>query len=169
MDVNTLRLMRIDDGISDRLREEICTLVAAKYLVDELARDPVGRRLTRAFHDGGYGPRHGTELFRTVLPFADIEFEGEDVCALVPTAQTIGAGWNWTTSSLSKKKSANPAWPFFSILNARSISGSGRSAFSSRTKEKIASVFFGACGWTGFPRSCRRVIILRQTGLQSIA
>ena len=88
---------RINDGITDDLRREIRTLVDAKYLVDELAHDMAGARLATAFHDGGYGPRHGTELFRTVLPFSEIDHLGGEFSALVPTAQTIGASWKWTT------------------------------------------------------------------------
>ena len=102
MSVNTCpSLERIDDGISIELRDEIRTLVDAKYLVDKLARETTaGSRLTTAFHDGGYGPRYGTEFFRTVLPFSQMDSRGESFSALVPTAQTIGASWRWTTRSV---------------------------------------------------------------------
>ncbi|MBN3785567.1 hypothetical protein [Burkholderia sp. Ac-20353] len=70
----------VDDGISSERRDEIRKLVDAKYLVDELARSgPAGRRLTRAFHDGAYGPRYGSEFLRTALPFSDLEFRGDAV------------------------------------------------------------------------------------------
>jgi hypothetical protein len=104
MEADTLVLERIDDGISDALRDEIRTLVDAKYLVDKLARSAAGRRLTVDFHDGAYGPRHGTELFRTVLPFSDLVFKGKTFDALVPTAQTIGASWRWTTPSVPEEE-----------------------------------------------------------------
>jgi hypothetical protein len=91
---------RIDDGITDDLRLEIQTLVDAKYLVDELAHKAAGERLASAFHDGAYGPRHGVELFRTVLPFSQLDFLGGEFSAFVPTAQTIGASWKWTTRSV---------------------------------------------------------------------
>lgn len=104
MEADTLALDRIDDGISDALRDEIRTLVDAKYLVDKLARSAAGRRLTADFHDGAYGPRHGTEVFRTVLPFSDLVFKGKTFDALVPTAQVIGASWRWTTPSVPEEE-----------------------------------------------------------------
>ncbi len=96
----SITLERIDDGIGETLRGEIRTLVDAKYLVDALAHERAGRRLTGAFHDGSRGPRDGSEIFRAVLPFAGIEQDGEDFSALVPSAQTIGASWRWHTESV---------------------------------------------------------------------
>jgi len=100
--VEASALERIDDGIGETLRGEIRTLVDAKYLVDALARERTGRRLTGAFHDGSMGPREGSEIFRAVLPFAEIEHDGEEFSALVPTAQTIGASWKWHTDSVKE-------------------------------------------------------------------
>ncbi|UKD18052.1 hypothetical protein L3V59_42005 (plasmid) [Burkholderia aenigmatica] len=89
--------------ISPELRAEIRHLVDAKYDVDALAcHSPAGRRLTEPFHDGAYGPRIGTSFFRTVLPFSDLEPCGEAFSALVPTSQTIGASWRWTTDTVPK-------------------------------------------------------------------
>ncbi|MGF6637291.1 hypothetical protein [Paraburkholderia sp. MM6662-R1] len=100
----TIALGRIDDGIGETLRGEIRTLVDAKYLVDALAHERAGQRLTGAFHDGPRGPRHGGEIFRAILPFAGIEHDGEAFSALVPTAQTIGASWRWHTGSVSENE-----------------------------------------------------------------
>ncbi|MEW6343046.1 MAG: hypothetical protein AB1704_20485 [Pseudomonadota bacterium] len=100
--VEAIALERIDDGIGQTLRGEIRTLVDAKYLVDALAHKRVGRRLTGAFHDGSRGPKEGSEIFCAILPFADIERDGEEFSALVPTAQTIGASWKWQTDSVKE-------------------------------------------------------------------
>ena len=93
----------VDDGISLELREQIRTMVDAKYLVDELARKRAGRRLVGRFYDSD-GPRNGAELFRDIFPFADIDHDGEAFSGLVPTAQTIGASERWTTRSLSEEE-----------------------------------------------------------------
>lgn len=103
----TIVLERIDDGIGEALRAEIRTLVDSKYLVDGLARERAGQRLTGAFHDGARGPRHGAEIFRDILPFSDIKCDGEEFSALVPTAQTIGASWRWHTASVLENERAD--------------------------------------------------------------
>ncbi|MFA8361781.1 hypothetical protein ACEPT7_28320 [Burkholderia ubonensis] len=95
----------VADNISRKLRDEIQQLVDAKYDVDEIARHgAAGRRLTTPFHDGGYGPRHGTGFFRTVLPFSNLEPCGDAFSALVPVSQTIGASWRWMTSSVPESE-----------------------------------------------------------------
>lgn len=104
MEVHAEVLDRIDDGVTEALRNEIRALVDAKYLVDDLARSTAGRRLTTAFHDGGYGPRHGSELFRSVLPFSGLNCIGETFAAWVPTAQTIGASWKWRTPFVPERE-----------------------------------------------------------------
>ena len=96
-------LQRVDDGISTELREQVRTMVDAKYLVDELARDRAGRRLLGPFYDSR-GPRNGAEVFRGVFPFADIDHDGEAFSGLVPTTQTIGASERWTTQALSEEE-----------------------------------------------------------------
>lgn len=101
--VEAIALERIDDGIEETLRGEIRTLVDAKYLVDALAHERAGQRLTGAFHGGSMGPRHGSEIFRAILPFASIERDGEEFSALVPTAQTIGASCKWRTDSVKER------------------------------------------------------------------
>jgi hypothetical protein len=98
----SIALKPVDDGIGETLRGEIRTLVDAKYLVDALAHERAGRRLTGAFHDGSRGPRDGSEIFRDILPFAGIERDGEQFSALVPSAQTIGASWRWRTESVKE-------------------------------------------------------------------
>lgn len=105
MNETCAELQRVDDGVSDELREQIRTMVDAKYLVDALARDKAGRRLVEWLYDSD-GPRNGAELFRDLFPFAQINHDGEPFSALVPTAQAIGASWRWTTRSLSEEKRA---------------------------------------------------------------
>ncbi|OXI28275.1 hypothetical protein CFB89_33410 [Burkholderia sp. AU16741] len=95
------QLQPVADNISPKLRDEIQQLVDAKYEVDEIARHgTAGRRLTTPFHDGSYGPRHGTDFFQTVLPFSKFEACGESFSALVPVSQTIGSSCSWTTRSV---------------------------------------------------------------------
>ncbi|WP_018441924.1 hypothetical protein [Trinickia symbiotica] len=96
-------LQCVDGGISAELREQIRTMVDAKYLVDGLSRDRAGRRLLGPLYDSS-GLRHGAELFRRVFPFADIDHDGAAFSGLVPTAQTIGASERWTTRALSDQE-----------------------------------------------------------------
>ncbi|MEM5373141.1 hypothetical protein V4C53_45270 [Paraburkholderia azotifigens] len=94
-------LQAVPVGITPQLRDEIQQLVEAKYDVDELARHGgAGRHLTTPFHDGGYGPKDGLGFFRAVLPFSDLENDGDAFSALVPVSQTIGASWRWSTGSV---------------------------------------------------------------------
>ncbi|OUL68099.1 hypothetical protein [Paraburkholderia hospita] len=66
--VEAIALERIDDGIGETLRGEIRTLVDAKYLVDALAHERAGQRLTGAFHDGSqHTARHPAGLSSAVL------------------------------------------------------------------------------------------------------
>jgi hypothetical protein len=102
-ELNAPGLERIDDGVSNELREAIRTLVDAKYLVDELACTATGRRLVTSFHDGTT-PRHGPEFFKTVLPFAQRHALEEGIGALVPTRQTIGASWRWSPDSVPENQ-----------------------------------------------------------------